>query len=142
MVKAGRPLRSLTYPGRPEVGHAWAYLPDLAETIVRLAKIERQLRAFEVFHFGGHWVEPGIEIGRAVRRAARRPDLRIRRFPWPLVYMSAPFVGFMRELIEMRYLWQAPLRLDNTKLVALLGAEPHTPLDEAVRETLEAMNCL
>ncbi len=142
MVKPGKPLRSVTYPGRPEVGHAWAYLPDLAETIVRLVNIEGRLADFEVFHFAGHWVEPGIEMAHAVRRAAGRPDLPIRRFPWPLVYLAAPFVPFMRELIEMRYLWREPLRLDNARLVAVLGAEPHTPLDEAVRRTLEAMKLI
>ena len=42
----------------------------------------------------------------------------------------------------MRYLWREPLRLDNARLVAFLGAEPHTPLDEAVRETLEGLGCL
>jgi nucleoside-diphosphate-sugar epimerase len=36
----------------------------------------------------------------------------------------------------MRYLWQQPIRLDNHRLTAFLGAEPHTPLGQAVRETL------
>lgn len=30
-----------------------------------------------------------------------------------------------REMREMRYLWQQPDRLGNTKLVAFPGAEPH-----------------
>ncbi len=142
MVKAGGPVKSISYPGNREAGHAWAYLPDLAETIVQLADIEGQLPAFDVYHFGGHWIEPGIGIAHAVRRVVERPDLPVRRFPWLLVYLGAPVVGFMRELIEMRYLWQVPLRLDNAKLVARLGREPHTPLDEAVRRTLRDMNCL
>jgi nucleoside-diphosphate-sugar epimerase len=144
MVKPGqgRPVRSVIYPGKREAGHAWAYLPDLAETIARLAEIEPELPAFEVLHFGGHWIEPGVEIAHAVRRVVGDPRLPIRRFPWPLVYPAAPFVSFLRELIEMRYLWKVPLRLDNKKLVARLGAEPHTPLDEAVRQTLHAMGCL
>ncbi|HYM03034.1 MAG TPA: NAD(P)H-binding protein, partial [Stellaceae bacterium] len=37
MVTPGKRLRAVTYPGAPEAGHAWAYLPDLAETIARLA---------------------------------------------------------------------------------------------------------
>jgi hypothetical protein len=55
------------------------------------------------------------------------------------VPIAAPFNGFMRELAEMRYLWRTPLRLDNAKLCATLGAEPHTPLDEAVRRTLAVL---
>jgi hypothetical protein len=34
------------------------------------------------------------------------------------------------------------VRLDNAKLVAFLGSEPHTPIDEAVRSTLEGLGCL
>ncbi len=40
MVKPGKPLKSVTYPGVHDAGHAWAYLPDLAATIARLAAIE------------------------------------------------------------------------------------------------------
>ena len=49
---------------------------------------------------------------------------------------------FMREAIELHYLWRVPVRLDNKKLVALLGEEPHTMLDDAVRESLHALGCL
>lgn len=42
----------------------------------------------------------------------------------------------------MRYLWERPLRMGNAKLVAFLGHEPHTPLDEAVRVTLQGLGCL
>jgi len=142
MVKPGVPIRKVTYPGDSAVGHAWAYLPDLAETVARLADIESELGAFEVFHFGGYWIDPGIEICQAVRRVVGNPNLPIRSFPWPLVYVASPFVTFMRELIEMRYLWQKPLRLDNAKLVRCLGEEPHTPLDEAVAATLRGMKAI
>jgi nucleoside-diphosphate-sugar epimerase len=142
VIVKGRPVRSLSYPGRPAVGHAWAYLPDLALTAVRLAEIERDLAPFEVLHFNGHWIEPGIELCHAVRRLTSRPDLPIRAFPWVLVYLAAPFVTFMRELLEMRYLWQRPLRLDGAKLERTLGTVPHTPLDEAVAATLESMGAI
>ena len=32
--------------------------------------------------------------------------------------------------------------LDNAKLVAFLGTEPHTPIDVAVRSTLEGLGCM
>ena len=43
---------------------------------------------------------------------------------------------------EMRYLWQQPVRMDNAKLVQALGAEPHTPWDEAVGTTLRSLRCV
>jgi nucleoside-diphosphate-sugar epimerase len=142
MIKPGRPVGSITYPGRHAVGHAWAFLPDLAETVARLAELEHDLAAFEVMHFGGHWIEPGIEIARAMRRVVSNPDLPIRSFPWLFVYLAMPFSPLMRELPKMRYLWNEPIRLNNAKLVSQLGAEPHTPLDEAVRRTLIGLGCL
>jgi len=142
MVKPGKPLRAVTYPGAPEVGHAWAYLPDLGETFARVADLEKGLPDFGRFHFGGQWLEPGIEIVESVRRVLGRPDLRVRRMPWWLMRLASPVAPFLRELLEMRYLWYEAVRLDNSRLVALLGREPHTPLDEAMRATLAALGCI
>jgi nucleoside-diphosphate-sugar epimerase len=54
-----------------------------------------------------------------------------------IMILGAPFATFMRESLEMRYLWESPLRLDNRKLVGLLGSEPHTPLPQAVAAALD-----
>ncbi len=70
------------------------------------------------------------------------PRPRIRRFPWTLAYALSPFVTVFREMLELRYLWQRQVRLDNAKLVAFLGTEPHTPIDVAVRSTLEGLGCM
>jgi nucleoside-diphosphate-sugar epimerase len=141
MIKPGRPISSVIYPGEPSVGHAWAYLPDLARTIVRLAEIERTLPNFDEFHFGGHWIEPGVEMAKAIARAAGAPDAKIRSAPWLLMQLASPFLAFPRELMEMRYLWRVPVRLDNRKLIALIGQEPHTPLEDALRDVLTALGC-
>ncbi len=142
MVKPGKPVRAVTYMGEHAVGHDWAYLPDLAETFARIAERERELPNFDSFHFEGYWFERGVEIARAVGRAAGKPALPIKRFPWFVVYALAPVVPLFREMIEMRYLWKRPLRLDNAKLVAFLGGEPRTDLDEALRATLAGLGCL
>ncbi len=42
----------------------------------------------------------------------------------------------------MRYLWQQPVQLDNSRLIDALGHEPHTPLDEAVKTTLVDLKSL
>lgn len=142
LVKPGKTLRSVTYPGRHDAAHAWAYLPDLAKTIARLLERNDELAAFEVFHFGGHGFERGGELANATRRAAGAPTAAIRRFPWFVLYALAPFIVTFREMLEMRYLWQRSLLLDNRKLVRFLGEEPHTPLDQALRETLAGLGCL
>jgi nucleoside-diphosphate-sugar epimerase len=130
--------RSITAPGRPGIGHAWAYLPDLAETMVQLLELEPRLAAFERFHFAGHWDEDGLRMIQAIRGVLKRP-LPVRRFPWALLPLLAPFSTMLREMREMRYLWQQPLQLDNSRLLGLLGTEPHTPLEEAVGQVIAGM---
>lgn len=130
MLAGGKTLRVIRTPERPGVRHAWAYLPDLAETIAQLADREAELKPAETFHFAGHVLE-GRQMAEAVSRAVGGA-LPVRPFPWALVYAGAPFMTMMRELIEMRYLWRETILLDNARLVELLGAEPHTPLDTAI----------
>jgi nucleoside-diphosphate-sugar epimerase len=142
VVEPGRALRAIVDPGSDGVGHTWAYLPDLAEAIARFADIEENLATHEVVHFRGHWLENGHEMMAAIRRAAGNPGLPIKRFSWWLLTLTQPFARLSREVLEMRYLWQLPFALDNAKLVKLIGAEPHTPLDTAVALSLQHLGCL
>jgi nucleoside-diphosphate-sugar epimerase len=141
LVKAGAPVRRVSYPGRPQIGHSWAYLPDVGETLARLLDRERELAMFEVFHFGGHWLD-GHAMAAAIGRATGNPRLALRRFPWWQVTLGAPFVETLRELRKMRYLWRSPIRLDDRKLLAFLGEAPYTPIDDAVRAALDGTGCL
>lgn len=142
VIKPGRPVTIVTNPGDPGVGHQWAYLPDVAETMMRLVDREADLPTFATFHMEGHWDPDGDAMGDAIRRVLRRRGLPGRRFPWWGIRLAAPFVPLCRELAEMRYLWRTPVRLDNCRLVGFLGAEPRTCLDDAVRATLQGMGCL
>ena len=145
LVKPGRSVRSVLYPGAPGVGHQWSYLPDVARTMLQLLAIRTTLPAFARFHMAGHRDHDGRQMTAAIARVVQqatgtRPA--IRRFPWWLVALASPFVATLREMREMRYLWNTPLQMDNARLLAALGQEPHTPLDEAVRATLEGMGNL
>lgn len=141
VIKPGRPVTSVTEPATRGVAHAWAYLPDLAETMARILDRSERLGAFEMFHFGGHLLGWG-EMAASVRRATGRPKLPVMGFPWWLVAALSPVVPLFREMAEMRYLWREPLVLDDRKLRAFLGEVPHTPLDAAVGASLRALGCL
>ncbi|HKR75856.1 MAG TPA: NAD(P)H-binding protein [Rhodanobacter sp.] len=140
MIKPGHPARSLLYPGRRGLPHAWAYLPDVGETVARLLERESELERFARFHFAGHFMDDNALLA-TVRRATGNAALPLRAFPWWLTRLTAPFVVLMRELREMRYLWREPLQLDNRRLLAWLGEEPRTPLDQAVETTLRGFGC-
>jgi nucleoside-diphosphate-sugar epimerase len=45
----------------------------------------------------------------------------------------------MRELIEMVYLQETPVILDDSKLLGKLGAVHKTSYDEGIRKTLDWM---
>ena len=148
LVRPGRPVASVQQPGRDGVGHQWAYLPDVAATMVALIERRARLPAFARFHFGGHWDADGRQMVDAIRRVVLQRGgalPRVRRFPWWAVVLGQPVLRFFRELAEMRYLWREPLRMDDARLRAELthdGGVPHTPLDLAVERTLEALGCL
>ena len=129
-------VRRVFYPGPRELGHSWAYLPDVAETVARLLEAEDRLEAFAVFHFRGHWLERGVEMAETICRVAGLRTKRIFGFPWWAIRIAAPFVEVCREMLEMRYLWTVAAELDNTKLRSVIGVEPHTPLAEAVTRAL------
>jgi nucleoside-diphosphate-sugar epimerase len=137
MIRTPARVRSVFYPGPPDVGHSWAYLPDLAETMVRLVECGHPMRDYEVFHFRGHWLERGVQIAEEVCRVRGISSRRIKPFPWWAIKLASPFVNVCHEMLEMRYLWQVPLRLDNSKLRALIGTESHTPIEAALVATLD-----
>jgi nucleoside-diphosphate-sugar epimerase len=139
LVKPGKPLASVMYPGPLAVAHSWAYLPDVAETMVTLAERD-DLGDFEVFHMAGHTVTGEALVAAFSRVAGRK--ISVSRLPWFAIHAVAPFNETMREMLEMRYLWETPVLLDNAKLTARLGAEPRTPIDKALRETLSGLNAL
>ena len=139
MVKPGRPLRSLTLPGSPGAGHAWAYLPDAGETIARLLDRRSDLAPFERFHFAGHLDPDGTELAAAVARVARGGRVRVGRLPWPLLRLAGPFDRTLREVVAMRTFWQRTVALDGRRLAAFLEHVPHTPWDDALRETFDGL---
>lgn len=142
LVTPGKPVATVTYPGTKGIGHQWAYLPDVAETMARLIDRRETLAPFAVYHMQGFWDDDGTKMVAAIRRASGNPDMKVKAFPWWMMPFISPFVPLLKELREMRYIWQEPLRMPNERLVAAIGAEPWTPIDEAVRTSLVALGCL
>lgn len=144
LIKPGKRPDVINNPGSPGIGHQWAYLPDIAETIAALLARRTELEPFACFHMQGHWDHDGTDMVTAIQRVTASDGgvAKIQPFPWWFIYMAALFNVTLRELLEMRYLWRQPVRLHNAKLVKFLGAEPHTPLDEAVHMTLRGLGCI
>jgi nucleoside-diphosphate-sugar epimerase len=145
LVKPRKPVTAVSYPGSPAVGHQWSYLPDVARTMIELLARRDSLEAFSAFHMAGHWDADGLQMVKSIQRVVARragKEPRTSAFPWWLISLASPLVTTFREMREMRYLWREPLRMDNARLTAVLGREPHTPLDQAVEATLLGLGCV
>ena len=131
---------NVTYPGPFDVGHEWAYLPDLVAAMVRLAGVRERLGPYETFGFPGHAVT-GREFVGVISKAARR-GLKAKRMQWWMIHALRPVVPICRELSEIAYLWRLPHRISGDKLRATIGDIPHTPLDVAVARALRDLDAI
>ena len=78
----------LTYPGPVDVMHEWAYVPDLAASLVRLAAIRDRFEPFATFGFPGHAVT-GREFTQAIAKGVKN-RLQVKRMSWWLVHALTP----------------------------------------------------
>jgi nucleoside-diphosphate-sugar epimerase len=124
----------LTYPGPLNVVHEWAYLPDLAEALRHLVEARAALSPFAQFGFPGHAVT-GREMVGAIARACGR-GFKVSGMPWMMLRLFGTVVPVFRELSEIAYLWSTPHAIDGTRLAAVIGDLPFTPLDRAVSSAL------
>jgi nucleoside-diphosphate-sugar epimerase len=127
----------VVYPGPTDRRHAWAYLPDIAATLVRLAECRDQLAPFACFGFAGHAVT-GDELVAALAAATNR-TLSVSAMPWLALRLMSPLVPIFRELSEMAYLWREPHEIDGGKLSAAIDVVPLTPFAAAVEAAVAAL---
>lgn len=132
MMEAGK--RKIYHMGALDLGHAWAYLPDLGRAFVALAEQRATLDAFENFHFAGHYVTHGALMN-AIVKASPVP-LKVVPLPWIMLHAMGLANGVIREVVKMRYLWNNPMELVDPRLDAMLGADFGTPFSVAVAETV------
>jgi nucleoside-diphosphate-sugar epimerase len=121
----------INYPGPLDVPHAWAYLPDLARAAVALAGKRRELVQVTEVPFPGHTLT-GRELAAGLAEALGRP-IEARRMTWLPLRLAAPVWPLARGLLEMRYLWEMPHRLERETFARLLPDFRATSLAEALR---------
>ena len=125
-----------TYPGNPDIPHAWAYLPDVARAAVQLAEIRDRLPVFSDIPFAGYTLT-GREIA-AKLSGVVGANIRLKRFSYLPVYAAVPFWRVARHLLEMRYLWTTPHWLDGSTFETLLPDFRRTPPEQALASAIPA----
>jgi len=122
--------------GNPNQPHTYTFIPDIAEGLAVLG--EHPDAAGEIWHLPN---DPDTrttrELVEIVYRLAGRPTVKLRSLPAPLLSLIGLFNPTVRELSEMRYLYDEPFVVDSSKITERLGAQP-TPVEQALERTLRA----
>jgi len=126
---------SVCYPGPRDQVHAWAYLPDMARACVALAERRTSFDRFEEFGFGG-FALTGDALIDLIAQAVGKP-MRTRTFPWWFLNVARLWSPLIREVVEMRYAWEKPHAIDDTKLRAALPDFQYTPASVAIADALD-----
>ncbi len=132
-IRKGR----ISYPGPLDRAHAWAYLPDLAEAAAQLANRLDALPPFTEVTFEGFTLS-GAEMADALTGALGR-QVVARRMNWLPIQIARPFWAEAKHLLEMRYLWQRPHRLDGAALARIVPDLAATPMEDALRKAAAAL---
>lgn len=119
-----------TYPGNPDIPHAWAYLPDLARAAVDLAERRMDLPVYCDVPFPGYTLS-GTQMAELLNRVLAR-QIRLKQMSWLPVHLAAPVWPVGRRLLEMRYLWNTPHWLGSERFDDLLPDFVHTDAARAL----------
>ncbi len=123
-----------TYPGNPDIAHAWAYLPDLCRAAVQLAEMRDSLPVFADIAFPG-FTATGAEIA-SVLAQVTGTSVRVKPMRWLPIQIARPFWRLAGCFLEMRYLWDTAHQLDGALFHSLLPRFKATPLDQALASAI------
>jgi nucleoside-diphosphate-sugar epimerase len=122
--------------GPIDAPHEFIFVPDLARTLVQLAETDGAYG--QAWNLGGPGTISTRRFAELVfAQAGREPNLRVAtKF---LLRVMGLFNPFLREVLEMHYLWTNPVILDDRRIHALLPGVQKTPYEEGIRLTYERM---
>ena len=131
VVAAAQGVQLIVHAANPPGYRNWkGIVAPMTDNAVAAARASgaRLVIPGSVYNFAPH-TGPGISEDAPQAPATRMGAIRL----------AAPFNETFREMLEMHYLWNKRIGLDNAKLVRFLGEKPHTPIDVALEATLVDM---
>jgi len=122
--------------GPIDTPHEFVFVPDVGPVALALSNEPRAYgRAWNLAGPGVITVRAFVE--RIFQQAGRRPKYIVANKT--LLRVMGLFSPLMREMVEMNYLFETSVILDDSALHALLGGIRKTPYDDGIRETLQRM---
>lgn len=131
-VARGRRAMFVFSPDQP---HDYAYVPDIGRAMVTLLDAGDDA-------FGQPWhmpCAPTLTSRQILAMGAAQTGKPLRLFALPALVRSiaSPFVGFLRELGEMRFQWDRPYHVDASKWTSRFWSDV-TPFEEGVAATIRS----
>ena len=115
--------------------HQFVYVPDVGPVVLDLLRHPEAHGRW--WHLAGDGTASMQEIVAMVGQLAGKP-IKTRAAGLGMLRVIGLFQPIMRELVEMNYLLTDPFIMDDSALRALLGNVKTTPLEEGLRQSLEA----
>jgi nucleoside-diphosphate-sugar epimerase len=115
--------------------HQFVYVPDVGPVVLELLRHPEAHGRW--WHLAGDGTASMQEIVAMVGQLAGKP-IKTRAAGLGMLRVIGLFQPIMRELVEMNYLLTDPFIMDDSALRALLGNVKTTPLEEGLRQSLEA----
>jgi nucleoside-diphosphate-sugar epimerase len=128
--------KAASWVGPVNTPHEFVYMPDAGPVIVEL--LTRADCYGESWNLGGAGAINTMDfITRIYRAAGRSP--KYRTAGRGLLKLIGYFNPTVREVVEMLYLSETPVILDDSKLAAKIGPIAKTSYDDGIQKTLEWM---
>ena len=128
--------KTANWVGPVNTPHEFVFVPDTGPVIVDLAGCAECYG--EAWNFSGPGEINTLDfITRIYRAVGRAP--KYRTVGRGLLKIMGWFNPLYKELVEMVYLEETPVMLDDGKLLAKFGSVRKTSYDEGIRQTLEWM---
>jgi nucleoside-diphosphate-sugar epimerase len=122
--------------GPIDTPHEFIFVPDLAATLLALSEKDEA--------YGKAWnvAGPGLITTRRFAElvfagVGQRPRLRVANKT--MLRVMGLFNPFLREVVEMHYLWTDPVQLDDSRLRRLLPTLRKTSYEGGIEATLQSM---
>lgn len=123
-----------SYVGSLKIPREFIYTPDGAKALVEIAMRDSA--------YGQYWNIPGERLisGEeliSLIHSITGYDKKVMSVSTPLIRFISLFSPFMREFLELAYLYEQPFQLDGSKYEREVGPLPKTAYREGLRKTLD-----
>lgn len=125
-----------SYVGDQRIAREFIYTPDGAKTMVSLSLLDEAYG--QSWNIPGHGVISGEELVKTIREITGYQK-GVSTISKNMIRFLGLFNRQMREVVEMFYLNEEPIVLNDEKVERVLGKVPSTPYKEGLKQTIAYM---